>query len=71
MYIDEYITRELCFLFSNQEIACRGEPVWELHNKNRCIYVCDAHLADGLRKCGLPALIDSHVPRHTVGDHKY
>lgn len=67
---DEIITRELCFLFSDQVVACRGEPTWELHNKNRCIYVCDAHLANGLRICGAPILVDVHTPHHLDIGHK-
>ena len=67
---DDIITRELCTLIADGSVLCRGEPMWQLHSTERCMYVCDAHLAMGLRMCGLPALIDQHVPSHRRTGHK-
>jgi hypothetical protein len=44
--------------------------MWQLHSTERCMYVCDAHLANGLRQCGLPALVDQHVASHKKMGHK-
>lgn len=61
---DDIITIELCTLVADNYNKCSGDPMWELHTKERCMYVCDAHLALGLRICGLPALVEQHVPSH-------
>jgi len=67
---DDVITKELCSLMSDFNVQCHGEPKWQLHSTERCLYVCDAHLPNGLRLCGLPALIDQHVPMHRRTGHK-
>ena len=67
---DDVITKELCCLISDRSVICFGEPTWQLHSTERCMYVCDAHLAAGLRACGLPALIDQHVAAHHKLGHK-
>ena len=69
MNMDDVITRELCTLISDNSAQCKGDPTWQLHSTERCMYVCDAHLAAGLRMCGLPALIDQHIPSHKKSGH--
>lgn len=69
MDTDDIITKELCSLITDINVQCKGEPAWQLHSRERCMYVCDTHLAAGLRMCGLPALIDQHVPCHRKTGH--
>jgi hypothetical protein len=67
---EDVITKELCSLITDNSVMCHGEPTWQLHSTERCMYVCDAHLANGLRQCGLPALVDQHVASHKKMGHK-
>lgn len=62
MESDNAITKQLCSLISDISVSCLGDPKWQLKSAEHCMYVCDAHLATGLRTCGIPALIDQHVP---------
>lgn len=59
---EDMVTRELCTLVFDTSIECKGDPVWRLDNECETMYVCDAHLANAIRKCGAPAIINCYTP---------
>lgn len=59
---EEKETRELCTLVLDTSVHCQEDPKWLLETEVQRMYVCDAHLANAIRKCGVPALINCHTP---------
>jgi hypothetical protein len=54
----------MCFHLDEKRDPCTELPRWKLKNdKGRILKACDAHLADGLRRCGLPARVDEYDPK--------
>lgn len=60
----EKVTIEMCFHHDEERNPCTETPQWKLKNdKGRILKACDVHLADGLRRCGLPALVEAYEPK--------
>lgn len=59
---EEKETRELCTLVIDTSVQCQEDPSWLLETEVQRLYVCDAHLAIALRKCGVPALVNCYKP---------
>lgn len=57
---EEKETRELCVLVLDTSVQCQENPEWLLETVEQRMYVCDAHLANALRKCGVPALVNCY-----------
>jgi hypothetical protein len=66
LYVEkrEKVTIDMCFHLDEKRDPCTELPRWKLKNdKGRVLKACDAHLADGLRRCGLPARVDEYDPK--------
>lgn len=52
-------TMRMCRFMWLEEPTCYGPCRWMLETDGKAFAVCDTHLAEGIRKCGLPAQIKS------------
>ncbi len=59
-------TMRLCRFIGLDAPPCYGPYRWMLETDGRIFVVCDSHLAEGIRRSGLPAYISSKPPEDTV-----
>ena len=52
-------TMRMCRFIGETEPPCHGPYRWMLESDGVTFVVCDSHLAEGIRKSGLPAYIES------------
>lgn len=52
-------TMRMCRFVEMTEPPCCGPSRWLLETEGKQFVVCDSHLAEGIRKSGLPAYISA------------